>query len=315
MRAIGIISALGLIFVSPIASAQTARTIKMVVPYAPGGPVDATVRLLAEQITRIQGRSVVVENRPGAGTAIATESVSRAAPDGNTILVVSNSFLINAHLRKLPYDPLSFEPICYLVESPGVIAVSAASRYRTLNDLLMAARAKPGEFSMAASGPNTGFHLGYEMLRHVADFNMAFVPYGGSAPAVGALLGEHVTAAFGDYGVMAEHLRSGKLRALAVGSAARIEPLPEVPTVAESGFTGYDLAIWYGLAAPANTSKEIVSQLAGWFGAAMHSSDIRAKVVALGLYPIGCDKDLRAHIRKQYEEYGRVVSEANLKAE
>jgi tripartite-type tricarboxylate transporter receptor subunit TctC len=313
--AIAIASVASLTTMDNFASAQTARTIRLVVPYAPGGVVDAMVRLFAEQIDRTQGRSAVVENRPGAGTAIATEAVSRAAPDGNTILLVANSFVINAHIRKLSYNSLSFEPICYLVESPTIYAVNAASAYRTLNDLLVAARAKPGELSMAGSGPATGYPIGFEILERAANIDMAFVPYGGTVPAVGALLGGHVTAAIGDYGVMAEYLRSGKLRALAAGSAARIEPLPDVPTVAESGFTGYAVGAWYGLVAPAKTPKETVSRLAEWFGTVMQSSEFRAKIVRLGLYPVGCDIDFRAHIRQQYDEYGRIIRDANIKAE
>jgi tripartite-type tricarboxylate transporter receptor subunit TctC len=204
--AIAIASVASLTTMDNFASAQTARTIRLVVPYAPGGVTDAMMRMFAEQIGHTQGRSAVVENHPGAGTVIATEAVSHAAPDGNTILLVSNSFVINAHIRKLSYDPLSFEPICYLVESPTIYAVNAGSGYSTLNDLLGAARAKPGEFSMAGSGPATGYHIGFDMLKRAADIDMAFVPYGGTAPAVGALLGGHVTAVIGDYGVMAEYL-------------------------------------------------------------------------------------------------------------
>lgn len=311
--AIAIASVASLTTMDNFASAQTARTIRVVVPYAPGGVTDAMMRMFAEQIGRTQGRSAVVENHPGAGTVIATEAVSHAAPDGNTILLVSNSFVINAHIRKLSYNPLSFEPICYLVDSPTIYAVNAASGYGTLNDLLVAARAKPGEFSMAGSGPATAFDIGFEMLKRAANIDMAFVPYGGTVPAVGALLGGHVTAAIGDYGVMAEYLRSRKLRALAAGSAARIEPLPDVPTVAESGFAGYVVGAWYGLVAPAKTPNETVSQLAEWFGAVMQSSEFRAKIVRLGLYPVGCDKDFRAHIRQQYDDYGRVIREDNLK--
>jgi tripartite-type tricarboxylate transporter receptor subunit TctC len=199
------------------------------------------------------------------------------------------------------------------VESPTIYAVNAGSGYSTLNDLLDAARAKPGEFSMAGSGPATGYHIGFEMLRRAADIDMAFVPYGGTAPAVGALLGGHVTAVIGDYGVMAEYLRSGKLRALAAGSEARIEP--DVPTVAESGFAGYAVGAWYGLVAPAKTPKETVSQLAEWFGTVLQSSEFRAKTIRLGLYPVGCEKDFRAHIRQQYDDYSRVIREANIKAE
>jgi tripartite-type tricarboxylate transporter receptor subunit TctC len=299
------------------ASAQATRTIKIVVPYPPGGPTDTMVRMLSEQIGRTQGGpTMVIENRPGAGTVIGTEAVSRATPDGNTILLVGNSFVVNPHIRKLNYDPLSFEPICYLVQSPAVIAVNSMSPYHTLTDLLTAARSRPGELSMAASGPATGFHIAFETLRRAANINMTFVPYAGTFPAVNALLGAHVVAGFGDYGAMAEHLRSGKLRALATGSVERGEPLPDVPTISEMGFMGFEVDIWYGLVAPAKTRREAVSQFATWFGGALQLPEFRAKVVGLGLYPKGsCDIDFGAHIRKQYEEYGRVIREAGIKSD
>jgi tripartite-type tricarboxylate transporter receptor subunit TctC len=299
------------------ALAQTTRTIKIVIPYQAGGPTDTMSRLLAEQIGRTHGLTVVVESRPGAGTVIATEAVSRAQPDGNTVLIVGNSFVINPHVRKLTYDPLtSFAPICYLVQSPGVVAVNSASTYRTLDDLIAAARAKPGELTMAASGPATGFQIGFELLKRAANINMIFVPFAGSVPAINALLGDHVVAAFGDYTPMSEQLKAGRLRALAVATRTRSEALPEVPTVAEFGFKDYEADIWYGLVAPARTSKETLSQLANWLTAALREPDVRAKLVAVGLYPVGsCGTDFGAHLRKEYEAYGRVIRESNIKAE
>jgi tripartite-type tricarboxylate transporter receptor subunit TctC len=149
--ALSFVSGLPIALSGQVAWAQTARTIKIVVPYAAGGVTDSMARLLAEQIGRTRGPTIVVEDRPGAGTVIGTEAVSRAAPDGNTVLIVGNSFVINPHVRKLTYDPLtSFEPICYLVQSPAVVVVNNTSPYRTLGDLLAAARAKPGELTMAA---------------------------------------------------------------------------------------------------------------------------------------------------------------------
>jgi hypothetical protein len=183
----------------------------------------------------------VIENRPGAGTVIGTEAVARSAPDGSTLLITSPPFVINPHLRRVNYDPqISFEPICTLAVTPTMIVVSGGSPYRTLSDLLDEARAKPGEMTMASIGPGTGSHIAFEMLVHLANIKMTFVPYPGTAPAVGALLGEHVTSAFTDYPTAAEHVKAGRLRALAVASPSRIASLPDVPTVAESGFKDYD---------------------------------------------------------------------------
>ena len=280
---------------------QTARTIKIVVPLPPGGAGDILARLLTEQVSRAQGATMVIENRPGAGSVIGTEAVSRAAPDGNTLLVNAPYLLINPHVRKLNYDPLtSFEPICYLVSSPTVIVVNSASPYRTLADLLNAAGAKPGELTLASVGPATAQHIGFERLKRAANVNLTYVPYAGGAPAITALLGEHVTAVFAEYAPVAEYLKAGKLRALATATRTRIEALPEVPTVAESGYKDYEVNLWWGLFAPAKTPKETVSQIAGWFTAAMQASEVKAKLVAQGFYPVGmCGADFGALLRKE----------------
>ena len=298
-----------------VAQSHPGRLIKMVVPVAPGGPFDILARLLAEQIGRTHGATLLIENRPGAGTAIATEAVSRAAPDGNTILFMANSFVINPHLKKLNYDPrTSFEPICYLARSPHLVVVNRASPYRSLADLLKAARAKPGELTMAGNGPVTGAHFGFEMLKRAASIDMVFVPYPGSAPATNAILGAHVTAAFADYAAVAEQMKTGGLRALAAATQMRIETLPDVPTVAEilRGFR--ESEGWMGLVAPAKTTNETISQLISWFSAAVQAPEVKAKLVVQGLFPDGtCGADFGALIRKRYDDYGRIIREANIK--
>jgi tripartite-type tricarboxylate transporter receptor subunit TctC len=309
--------ALGLLSFGHGAWSQTARTIKIVVPFPPGGSADILARLVGEQVGRTQGVTVLIENRPGAGASIAYEAVARAAPDANTLVINGNSLVINPHLRKVNYDPLtSFEPVCYLVSSPQVYVVSPDSPYRTLNDLITAARAKPGEITLASVGPATTQHIGFEQLRHAAKINVTYVPYNGGAPAMNALLGGHVTAAFANYSEAVEHIKAGKLRVLASASRTRIEPLPDVPTVAEMGFKDYEVEVWFGILAPAKTAKDATAQLASWFTAAMQVPDVKPKLVNLGLYPVGlCNADFGAHIHKQFDEYGRIIREANIKAE
>jgi tripartite-type tricarboxylate transporter receptor subunit TctC len=296
---------------------QPASTIKIVVPLAPGGGADILARLLAERIGRAQGAGVVVENRVGAGSVIGTEAVSRAAPDGNTLLINTPNLVIAAHLRKLNYDPLtSFEPICELVNSPTVIAVNIASPYRTLADLVNAARTQPGGLTLASVGPATTLHLASEKLKRETNANMTYIPFTGSGPTVNAVLGEHVTAVFAEYPAVAEQLKAGKLRPLATGSPTRIESLPEVPTVAESGYPGFEVDVWWGVFAPASTPKEIVSRLSASFAAAVQAPEMKAKLITLGFYPVGlCGADFAAYLRRQYDEYGRVIREANIKAE
>jgi tripartite-type tricarboxylate transporter receptor subunit TctC len=292
-----------------------ARTIKIIVPFPPGGSADILARVLGEQVGKAQGLTALTENRPGAGASIGYEAVARAAPDGNTLVLSANSLVINPIMRKVNYDPVtSFEPVCYLVSSPQVIVVNKTSPYRTLAALITAARAKPGELTFASVGPATTQHIGIEQLKHAANVNMTHIPYTGGAPAINALLGDHVTAVFANFSEVVEQVKAGKLRALASTTRARIEPLPDVPTVAESGFKDYEVAVWFGLLAPAKTPKEQVAQLADWFAAAMQVPEIKSKLIGLGLYPVGiCGADYAAYIRKQYDEYDRIIKAANIR--
>jgi len=291
--------------------------LRIVVPFPPGGSTDILARLPADQIARMQGIATVTENRPGAGTIVATEAVSRAAPDGNTLLLNANSFVINPNLRKLSYDPLtSFEPVCYLVRSPQVVVVNSASPYRTLADLIDVARAKPGELTMASVGPATTQHLAIEMLKHAADVNLTYIPYQGGAHAMNALLGEHVTAVLANYAEVFEQVHAGKLRALATTGEGRTDTLPDVPTVAETGYKGYEAVAWFGLVAPAKTPPETLSRLEGWLKAALQVPEIRTKLITLGLYPVGkCGAEYGAHMREQYDAYARAIAASNIKSD
>ena len=281
------------------AVAQMASTIRIVVPFPAGGSADDLARLLAEEIGRTRGVNLVIENRPGAGTVVASEAVSRAAPDGNTLLIVANSFVINPSLKKLNYDPfVSFAPVCHLVSSPLIIAVNSDAPYRSLADLLGAAHAKPGELTMASVAPATTQHIAFEMLKRAADINMIHVPYPGGAPAVTALLGGHVTAVIANYSEVEAYMAAGRLRALATASRQRIQAAPDLPTVAESGYPNYELEVWFGIVAPAKTPPETISQLAGWFRAALQSAAVKEKLQQQEMYPVGaCGADFAAHLR------------------
>lgn len=296
---------------------QTPKTIKIVVPSPPGGGPESLVRVLADQIRQTQGLTMIFENRPGASTIIGTEAVARAAPDGSTLLATTTSFVVNPHLRKSSYDPLSsFEPICDLASIPQVIAVNSASPYRTLADLLSAARANPGQLTMASIGPGSANHIGFEKFKRTANVNITFVPYPSSTPAVTALMGEQVTSMVGNSALIAEQVKAGKLRALAIASRTRIALLPDVPTVAEAGYSDFELDIWSGLFAPAKTPKETVSQLIGWFIAALQTQMAKMRLEVQGYVSVGmCGADFAAFLSKQSKDYGRIIREANIKAE
>jgi tripartite-type tricarboxylate transporter receptor subunit TctC len=301
----------------PDAGAQMARTIRLVVPFPAGGTTDDLARVLAEQIGRAQGASMVIENRPGAGTIVASEAVSRAAPDGNTLLMVSNSFVINPSLKKLAYDPFaSFAPICHLVSSPQILAVNSDSPYRSLADLVAAAHAKPGELTLASLAPATTQHIAFEMLKRATNLDMIHVPYPGGAPAVTALLGNHVTAVIANYSEVEAHVASGKLRLIASLSRQRIEEAPDLPTVAESGYPDFEAEAWFGVVAPAKTPPETLKQLSAWFQAAVADPGVKDKLKLEALHPVGrCGEDFAAHLRAQFDIYARVIREADIKAE
>lgn len=306
-----------IVLASGSAITQQDRPLKVVVPFPAGGAVDFLSRVLAEQIGRVNGPKMVIENRPGAASVLASEAASRALPDGATLLMAANSFIINPVLRQLKYDPLSsFAPICYLVRSPTVITVDADSPYRTLSDLLDAARTKPGEVTIGAAGPGTSFHIGIEVLKRAAHAELNYVRYPGDPPAIAALLGGHLTSAFGNYSTVSEHLKSGKLRALATGSRTRLEVLPDVPTVTESGYKDYELENWFSVVAPAKTPEKTIGDLIALYAAALQAPDVRAKLATQGLLPVGmCGKDFGAFIHQQYTAYRKAIRESKITVE
>ncbi len=313
----GAFVAMTLLALTGDASSQSGRTIKLVVPAPPGASTDFVARLSADHISRTRGVAAVVENRPGANGMIGVEAVSRSAPDGNTLLVTANTYLLDDLLRKPSYNPVtSFEPVCFLVQTPAVLVVNAASPHRTLKDLLDAAKAKPGEVSVAAVGPGSTFHIGLRTRARQAGATMTYVPYAGSAPAVTAALGNHVTAAISGYAVVVEQIQAGKLRALASGTAKRIEPQPELPTFDESGFKGLEIDNFFGVVAPAKTPKATVDQLASWFTAALQAPDSKTKLAKQYLYTGGpCGADYGAYLKSRHDEYGKAIKAANIKVQ
>jgi tripartite-type tricarboxylate transporter receptor subunit TctC len=293
---------------------QAAQAIRLIVPYPPGGGIDVLARILADEIGRTQGPSIVIENRPGAGTEIGTEVVARAAPDGRTLLFNNNAIVILPHVRKVNYDlRTDLIAVCNAASTPTVMVVNASSPYRTLQDIVAAARAKPGELTYG-SAPAGLMNVAFEMIAHQGGFKATFVPFGGTPPALNAVLGEHITIGFVDYPAAAGHIQSGRLRAVAVGSRTRIPELPDVPTIAESGFKDYEIQVWYAVFAPAKTPPDVTSRVAGWFKEAALSPAIRGKLVAQGFNPSGqCGADFAAYLKSEDDKFGQAVRDANIK--
>jgi tripartite-type tricarboxylate transporter receptor subunit TctC len=296
---------------------QAGRTIRILLTVPPGGSIDLLARVLADHVSSTKGPAVIVESRPGGGGVIAAEAVARAAPDGNTLLVNNNGIIVSAILRKVNYDSLtSFEPICYLVSSPQVVVVNSASPYRTFAELVDAARAKPGELSVASVGPNTTQHIGIERFKRLAQVNLIHVPYPGGAPTVNALLGAHVTAAVVNWSEAGEQVAAGKLRALATPSLQRIEPMPNLPTVSESGYKDFEIDVWFGLAATGKTPKDTVAQLIDWFREALLAPQVKTKLTAQALYANPkCGADFAAFLKRQSDLFTQLVRELNIKTD
>ena len=299
------------------ASAQTPKTIKIINPFPPGGTADTIARIVTEQIGRARGVTFIIENRPGAGTVIGAEAVARAAPDGNTLLIDTSALLINAHLRKLNFDPLSsFRPICNLTQSPQLLVVNSASGLVSFGDLLAAARAKPGEVTLSSTGPATSSQISIEELKRTANVSITYVPFPGNAPTVNAVLGGHVTAGIANYSDLIGHIQAGKLRALTTMTPARIKPLPDLPTIGEAGYKSSEYVTWFGILAPAKTPDRSMTLLTEWFSAARQDPEVIAKLDVQGLFPEKeCGAEFSALMRKEYEDYGRVIRNANIKTD
>ncbi|HEU5275200.1 MAG TPA: tripartite tricarboxylate transporter substrate binding protein [Xanthobacteraceae bacterium] len=295
------------------ASAQTRR---IIVPYTPGSGPDILARLMAEQIGAQNGPNMVVENRPGGGMVIGTEVAARAEPDGNTLLLVANAFVVNAALKRGNYDiARSFDPVCQLAATPMVVVVQGSSPYKTIRELVDAAKQKPGQLSFASGGPATSLHIAIEVLRRATGIDVNYVPYGGSLPAINALMGGHVQAVVADYPTIVAQLQAGVLRGLATTAAKRVDALPNVPTLSESGITQYEDSIFYGVVAPAGTPAATLKDLSGVLVTALKAPALQPRLAQQGLSPVGtCGAPFGAFLRTTVERYERVIKDANIRA-
>ena len=260
---------------------------------------------------------MVVENRPAAGSVVGTEAVSRAAPDGNTLLTTANAFVINPHLRKVNYDPLtSFEPICHLVSVPALIVVNATSPYHTFAELLDAARAKPGEVTLASPGPGTTFHIALETLKRAAERQYYVRALCGHSAGGQCVVGRsrHVGIfRLCILGRTAQYRQGASTRCRHTHAHRDAAGCADRP---EFGFKDYEAEIWFGVVAPAHTPKATAAEFANWLTAAMQAPEVKPKLALQALSPVAkCGADFAAHLRKQYDDYGRVIRQSNIKAE
>ncbi len=304
---------------SAMAQQYPSKPIVLVVPFAPGGTSELISRLVAQKLTERLGQQVVVENRPGAAGNIAMEQVARAAPDGYTLILghIGTLAVNPAMFPKLPYDAIKdFAPVSLIAAVPNIVTVNPAVPAKTLKEFLDLARAKPGSINYGSAGNGSAGHLAMEYLKRIAKTDMVHVPYKGTGPMLTDLLAGQTQATFTGSSPLIPHIKSGKLRALAVGSAMRIPSLPEVPTVAESGFAGFETAQWYGIIAPAKTPPAIIQKLSVEIAQVMKQPDVIARLSGDGTVMIGSTpNEFAAYISKEMKRWGEVVHDANIKAE
>ena len=292
------------------------RAVTMVVGFAPGGGTDTASRIIAKRLTENIGQPVLVENKAGAGGIIATDLVARAAPDGHTLLLASvGTLAITPHLPpKPPYDPLKdLAPITMAVVFPNVLVIHPSVPAQTLADFVKLAAAKPGALNYGSSGIGNLGHLAGELFRMVAKIDIVHVPYKGGGPAVTDLLGGQIAAVFATPASAGTHVKAGKLRALATTGAQRSPSMPEVPTIAESGYPGYEATNWYAYVAPAKTPKEILERWNQELVKVLGTAEVREQLLGHGLEPQpGSIEDLAKYIAEEHATWGRVVREAKI---
>jgi tripartite-type tricarboxylate transporter receptor subunit TctC len=282
-------------------------------PYAPGGSSELLARPIAQEMSKNIGQQVIVDFKPGGGTTIGADFVAKSAPDGHTLVMMLSAHAINATLMpKLPYDTVKdFAPITIAATLPLVVVVPGNSPIRTFQELLAAARARPGKLTFASAGPGNTSHLSVEYLKSQLKLDMIHVPYKGSGPAIVGLLGNEVDFMFDSLSSSLPQIRSGRLRAIGMASAQRSRILPDVATVAEQGVPGFDVSVWYSVLAAANTPPAIVQKLHAELVRAMRAPETREKIEALGYDIVGSTPaEADAFIRAEIVRWGKVVKES-----
>jgi tripartite-type tricarboxylate transporter receptor subunit TctC len=298
--------------VSCAALAQTSSTkpIRLVVGYAPGGPNDILARLLADKLVDRLGQSVIVENRPGADSIIATEMVARSAPDGTTLLLTTGSHTIHPSVyTKLPYDIVrDFAPIMVVAATGYILVVHPSVPVSSVKELIALAKAKPGQLSYASAGAGGPNHLGMELFKSMAGIDMVHVPYKGGAPAIADMVGGQVQVMFSAMAPALPQVKSGKLRALAVSGAKRSSAVPDLPTVTEAGLPGYEVTGWYGLMAPAGTPRSTIDRLHNELSAILKLPDVRERLMGIGVEPVGdTPEHMRDYMKAEIAKWAEVV--------
>lgn len=294
------------------------RPIRIIVPQSAGGSTDVAARLLTERLMESLKQNVVVDNRPGAGSLNGTETVAKSAPDGYTLLIIAASLTITPALQSnLPFDPVrDFAPITQIVDLPHIVTVHPNVAAKSIGELVALLKAKPGQIAAGFSGIGTSTHLAIELFQYMSQTKMLLVPYKGGAPAMTALLGGEVQVNFATSSTGIPHIRSGKLRGLAVTGGKRSAAIPELPTVAEAGVKGYQHASWVGMLAPAKTPKPVIDRLHAESVKILARDEIRKSLLKQGMEAEGnTPQEFTATIAREVDQWKKLVKSAGIKVQ
>lgn len=313
--------AISLFLFAGISNAQEwpSKPIKWVVPFPPGGAMDVIARALADKSSKTLGQTIFIENKPGAGGNIGADFVARSEADGYTIMITSIGMATNKFLYpKLGYDPVKdFSPVSLVAVVPNILVTNATQpNVKTVADVIANAKAQPGKLTYASAGNGTSIHLAGEVFTSMAKIDMQHIPYKGSGPAVADLLGGQVNYMFDSITSAKPHIASGKLRPIGLTTLKRSKALPGVPTIAESGLTGYDVTPWFAVFAPASTPQPIIQKINSVLVASMNSPEIKEKFEVIGAEPIGSSpEELAKFLNKEIERWGKAIATNNIKAD
>jgi tripartite-type tricarboxylate transporter receptor subunit TctC len=297
------------------ADAYPGRPIRFVTPFAPGGGNDITARVVAEGLTHVLGKPVIVDNRPGAGSIVGTEIVAKAAADGYTLLNGGTGIASNVALyAKLPYDSQrDFAPVTLLADQPNILVAHPSLAAKTLKEFIALARSAPGKLTYGSSGIGGGTHLAMELLIMSLKIELVHVPYKGTGPGVTALVGNQISVIFSTFASALPHVKAGRLRAFGVSNAKRAPTLPDVPTIAESGVPGYEYSTRYGMLVPARTPRAIVEKLNRATAGVLNSQEAKQKLLAQGIDSMpSTSAEYAAYLKSETEKWTRVVRAANI---
>ena len=314
------LSLAGLLMVACAGAQQPypSKSIRIVVPFAPGGIADFAARSVSQKLVESLGVPVVIDNRDGAGGVTGSEIVSKAAPDGYTLMITSISHTINLSVRKtMPYDTHhDFTPVMLIADAPNFLVTHPSLPVKSVKDLIALARAKPEQITYASSGSGTSTHLSGELFKVLTKVHLVHVPYKGGGPAVIDLLGGHVLMMFATMPTVLQHVKAGKLRGLAITGGRRFAGAPELPTIAEAGVPGYEVSGWSGMFAPANTPREIVNRLAEESARILRAPGIKERFLSLGAEPaVKMPDEFAAFVESEIVKWKQVVEFSGARAD